>query len=202
MDSLIAKAMKKRIIDSSLNQLGTFGLRKFTMDRVAADLRISKRTLYQHFPGKEQLLEACLMEWLRRKRLLVRTGGNLIDELCTLYTGIRSLDLLRVGRCCRELRLCCVPVYQLFLEQLFDYAEACGAWAKRDAASGYLCRTVSPHTVSAVVSDFLIRLFGNDCDRLLHRSYPLSPEILVVFTRGLCTIKGRAYLDQRLKTCS
>lgn len=194
--------MKKRIVDSSLKLLGTFGLRKFTMDRVAADLRISKRTLYQHFPSKEQLLEACLTEWLRRKRLLVRTGGNLIDELCTLQAGIRSLDLRRVGRCCRELRQVCEPVYRLFLEQLFDYAEACGARAERDAEAGYLCRTVSSRTVRAVVSDFLIRLFGNDEERLLYRSDPFSPEILIVFTRGLCTIKGRAYLEQRLKTRS
>lgn len=194
--------MKRRIVNCSLVLLGTFGFRKFTMDRVAAELRISKRTLYIHFPSKEQLLEASLEEWLRRKRLLVRTGDNLIDEFCTLYAVIRSLDLPRVMRCCRELRHSCAPVYQLFLELIFDYAEACGIQAEHDAATGYLCRTVSSHTVRAVVSDFLIRLFGNDEARILLRGYPLSPEILVVFTRGLCTIKGRAYLDQRLKTLS
>lgn len=194
--------MKRRIIDCSLKELGTFGFRKFTMDRVAADLRISKRTLYMHFPSKEQLLEACLEEWLHRKQLLVWTDDNLIDELCTLYTGIRSLDLPVVMRCCRELRQCCFPVYRFFLERLFGYAEACGTCAERDAQAGYLCRTVSSHTVSAVVSDFLIRLFGNEEARVVLRGYPLLPEILVVFTRGLCTIKGRAYLDQRLKTLS
>ncbi len=192
--------MKRRIVNCSLEQIGTVGLRKFTMDIVAARLRISKRTLYMYFSSKDQLLEACLTEWLRRKGLLVWTGDNLIDEFCTLYSVIRSFDLLRIMRCCRELRQCCVPVYQLFLEQIFDYAEACGIQAEHDVATGYLCRTVSSHTVSAVVSDFLIRLFGNDEARILLRGCPLSPEILIVFTRGLCTIKGRAYLDQRLKT--
>jgi len=27
----------------------------------------------------------------------------------------------------------------------------------------------------------------------------LSPDIVVVFTRGICTIKGRNYLEQKIK---
>lgn len=194
--------MKERIVGCTLQLLGQVGLRRFTMDMVAAELRISKRTIYLYFASKDELLEACLEEWLRRNRLLVTTGGTLIDEFCTLYAGIRSVDLRRVVRCCRDLRQCCAPVYRAFLVRMFDYAEACGRRAEHDAEAGYFYRTVSRHTVCAVVSDFLVRLFGNDEERLLYRSYPFSPEILVVFTRGLCTIKGRAYLDQRLKTLS
>lgn len=192
--------MKDRIIGCTLALLGSGGVRNLKMDTIAAELRISKRTLYMHFTSKDQLLETCLKTWLDRKRLFMSTNGNLIDELCALYAGIRSVELRRVVRCCRELRQCSIPVYQIFLERLFDYADACGVWAERDAEAGYLCRNISRHTVSAVVSDFLIRLFGCSEERMLHRCYFLSPEILLVFTRGLCTIKGRAYLDQRLKT--
>ncbi|MCI7139680.1 TetR/AcrR family transcriptional regulator [Alistipes sp.] len=194
--------MKGRIIDCSLKVLAAFGFRKFTMDRVAADLQISKRTIYLHFSSKDELLETCLEEWLHRKRLLVRTGGNLIDDLCMLRAAIRTLDLPRIMRCCRELRQCSAPVHRFLLARLFDYAEACGAQAELDVNTGYLCRTVSQQTVCTVVSDLLIRLFCSDDVRPLLRGYSFSPDILVVFTRGLCTIKGRAYLDQRLKTLS
>ena len=192
--------MKERIINCTLNQIEVSGLQKLTMDTIASELHISKRTIYQHFQSKEQLLETCLKEWLLRNKLLVPTGGNLIDELCALYTGIQSIDLPQVVHRCSELRKYSAPVHLFFLEQLFDYADTCGVWAERDADTGYLRRNISRHTVSAVVSDFLIRLFGNSEDHLFYRSYLLSPEILIVFTRGLCTIKGRAYLDQRLKT--
>lgn len=68
-----------------------------------------------------------------------------------------------------------------------------------DAATGYLCRDVSQETISSVVSDFLTRFFfGNDLRPPVRRHTP-APELLLVFTRGLCTIKGRAYLDRRLK---
>lgn len=194
------QTMKNRIIDCSLEQLGASGLRKFTMESVASGLRISKRTLYQHFRSKDQLLEACLKEWLHRKRLFEQSGGMLLDELCVLYAGIRTIDLRRAGRFGLELRRCCLPVYRSFLDRLGDYAEACGRRAEQDIEAGYLCRTVSPGTVRAVVSDLLIRLFGNDSESRFYRNEPLLPEILVVFARGLCTIKGRAYLDRRLKT--
>lgn len=194
--------MKGRIVNCTLKQLGTVGLRKLTMDSIAGELHISKRTIYQHFSSKDQLLEACLMEWMRRNRLLVATGDNLIDEFCTLYLGFRRFNLLPVVRCCRELRQHFAPVYRFFLERLNDYADACGAWAERDAEAGYLCRAFSPQTVRSVVSDFLIRIFGSAEEEMQYRSYLLSPEILLVYIRGLCTIKGRALLDQRLKTLS
>lgn len=192
--------MKQRIIDCALGQIGEYGLRNLTMDAVAAEMHISKRTLYIHFASKDILLEACISEWLLRKRLLVTTGGNMIDELCALYDGIRSVDIPRVMRFCRDLRQCSIPAYRFFLGRLFDYADTCGTWAERDAQTGYLRRNVRRQTASAVVADFLVRLCGSGCEHMLVRSYMLSPEILIVFTRGLCTLKGCAYLDQRLKS--
>lgn len=194
--------MKERIIGCTLELLGQIGFRRFTMDMVASELRISKRTLYLYFTSKEQLLDTCLERWLLRKRLLVPTGGILIDDLCALYAGIRKVDLRRVMHCSRELRQCCLPVYRLFQERLFNYADACGMRAEQDAGTGYLCRDVTRDTVSAVVSDFLIRLFGSVEEHPLRRGSLSSPEILIVYMRGLCTIKGRAYLDRHLKTLS
>lgn len=192
--------MKERIIGCTLAQCRALGLRQLTMDAIASELRISKRTLYVHFPSKEQLLEACLKTWLAQNRLMVTTGGNLIDELCTLYGSLQRIDLPRTVRCCSELRECCLPVYECFLKQMCTYAEACGARVGEDAEAGYICHDVTARTVCAVLSDYLIRLFGNADARRVHREYLLSPDMLVVFARGLCTIKGRAYLERQLKS--
>lgn len=183
-----------------MNLLSAYGIGSFTMDRLASRLHTSKRTLYMHFQSKDQLLEECLNEWLRRKRIFACKGDNLIDSLCTLYAGIRAIDLQRAVCYCRELRQCSPSAYRFLLEQFFSYADKCSAMAERSADAGYLCRTVSPHTVAAVVSDMLVRIFDNEQASILHRSRLMSPEIIIVFTRGMCTIKGRAHLDRKLKT--
>ncbi|MDH3973917.1 MAG: TetR/AcrR family transcriptional regulator [Deltaproteobacteria bacterium] len=47
--------MRKRIIDTAKKRFFTYGYRKVTMDEIASDLGISKKTLYKHFAGKEEV---------------------------------------------------------------------------------------------------------------------------------------------------
>lgn len=103
--------MKERIINCSIELFGRYGIKGVTMGAIASELGISKRTLYEHFTCKKQLLEECMHSRLDQHRLFVLTGKSLIDELIALYTGMWELDLRRARRFCRELRKFYVPVY-------------------------------------------------------------------------------------------
>lgn len=59
-------AIRDRIIDTSLDLFALEGCRRITMDQIANDVHISKRTLYQHFASKEVLLDACLSIFLKK----------------------------------------------------------------------------------------------------------------------------------------
>lgn len=48
--------MKNRIIQEAREQYMKFGYGKVTMDEIALELGISKKTMYNHFEGKEALL--------------------------------------------------------------------------------------------------------------------------------------------------
>ena len=52
--------MKERIAESAFNQILKFGLRKFTIDDITADLGISKKTVYKYFDSKNQIIERVL----------------------------------------------------------------------------------------------------------------------------------------------
>jgi len=52
-------AQRDRILETGLEKFRKFGIRRVTMDEIARDLRISKKTLYRHFPDKESLVRAC-----------------------------------------------------------------------------------------------------------------------------------------------
>src|SRR4029078_13018781 len=55
---------RQRIIDAARTHFFSHGFRSVTMDDLAEELGISKKTLYTYFPGKFDLLEAVLADKL------------------------------------------------------------------------------------------------------------------------------------------
>src|SRR5207244_12326604 len=53
---------RQRIVDAARTHFFNHGFRSVTMDDLAKELGISKKTLYAHFPGKIALLEAVLAD--------------------------------------------------------------------------------------------------------------------------------------------
>ncbi|MBR1834383.1 MAG: TetR/AcrR family transcriptional regulator [Bacteroidales bacterium] len=53
---------RKKIVETAMQLFNSRGIRGVTMDDIAAALRISKRTLYETFANKEELLAECLMD--------------------------------------------------------------------------------------------------------------------------------------------
>ena len=53
---------RQRIVDAARSHFFSHGFRSVTMDDLANELGISKKTLYAHFPGKIDLLEAVLAD--------------------------------------------------------------------------------------------------------------------------------------------
>ena len=53
---------RQRIVDAARGHFFSHGFRRVTMDDLAFELGISKKTLYAYFPGKFDLLEAALAD--------------------------------------------------------------------------------------------------------------------------------------------
>jgi AcrR family transcriptional regulator len=58
-------SVRPRIVDAARAHFFSHGFRSVTMDDLAEELGISKKTLYAYFPGKFDLLEAVLADKLR-----------------------------------------------------------------------------------------------------------------------------------------
>src|SRR5204863_2266467 len=63
---------RQRIVDAARAHLFNHGFRSVTMDDLAEKLGISKKTLYAHFPGKFDLLEAVLADKLAGVEMTLR----------------------------------------------------------------------------------------------------------------------------------
>lgn len=75
---------KKDILEQALKLFMRFGVKSMTMDDVATQLRISKKTLYEHFSDKNDLVEQVVIGVCKHHRVTIEAicerGLNAIDE--------------------------------------------------------------------------------------------------------------------------
>jgi len=69
--------MKETILQKANEMYMSFGYKSVTMDDIAAELGISKKTIYQHYANKNELVEASTLYLFEK----ISTG---IDHICTL----------------------------------------------------------------------------------------------------------------------
>ena len=81
---MASEDVRRKIIDSATGQFIAHGCRRITMDDVAGELHISKRTLYEYFEKKEDLLMACFEQM----------KGKVGETICLFKTQCSSPILL------------------------------------------------------------------------------------------------------------
>jgi AcrR family transcriptional regulator len=80
--------LRHRIVETTRSLLrGGVRLRQVTMDRIASQLHISKKTIYQQFVMKESLLATLLAEHLGQTRAL----GRQVAQAATAEVGLAQL---------------------------------------------------------------------------------------------------------------
>jgi len=59
---------KKELLECAFSNFSKFGSKRFSMDELAHDLGISKKTIYKHFQSKEELVMESLQCFLQKVR--------------------------------------------------------------------------------------------------------------------------------------
>lgn len=54
--------MKEKIVDAAARQIIQYGLKKFTVEEIASELKISKKTIYQYFGSKDDIIREYFRE--------------------------------------------------------------------------------------------------------------------------------------------
>ena len=94
-------SVRQRIVDAARAHFFSHGFRSVTMDDLAAELAVSKKTIYAHFPGKFDLLEAVLADKFAGVEATLKkvTGAHAHDFPATLHDLLagtqRELDEIK-----------------------------------------------------------------------------------------------------------
>lgn len=98
MEEIKEDIVKKRIIETATKQFLEYGYKKVTMDEIADILGMSKKTLYQFFPSKYELLNAVADEKVTHinhyvNQIIESQDMNFIDKVHTIIKCVSNEHL-------------------------------------------------------------------------------------------------------------
>lgn len=195
---------RDRIAEAALRRFVRFGARAVTMDDIAGDLHMSKKTLYEHFRDKEALLAHCVQciisETQAQRRALLAEADNVIDGFVRVLRHV-TVQMQQVN-----------PLFFLDLEKHYP---AVRAEVKRSRDDVYVRETAALLEqgiregcfIEDVDVEVAVRLLFAQFDALSDPDlFPpnrfergdLVRHVLVGFVRGIATPYGRRLVDELL----
>lgn len=160
------QAREDAIIQTVNRLLAEKGFESMTVDEVAAEVGIAKASLYKHFPSKEDLAAAAMVQLMRRAQ----------DYLTALPQGATPLEKLRaVVRWTMELKLggqmpslpsqnstlrAALVGNKGYMDGLIEVSDTLGGWIEAAQAQGTLNTKLPAIAV-------LYTLYARACDPVL-----------------------------------
>lgn len=183
-----------------------YGIKSMTMDDIAQQLGMSKKTIYAHFPDKKSLLKALMSDFLNNHhREMVEAKAqseNAIDEMFrNAALGIQRMDRITPSFLF-DLRKYHGDIWSQF-EEFRATALYAGITANihRGMDEGLFRRDLDVDVVAHMHMEHLNLIV--DPGHFAELSKPMRTvmyTIMVTFTRGLATSDGMRVLDQLLET--
>jgi AcrR family transcriptional regulator len=191
------QALRDRILDTAIRLFIQHGVRSVKMDDVARELTISKRTLYEIYDNKEQVLFESIRKYrLRRRQELentVRESANVMDIILYIYREkIKEFQLVNplfysdLGRYPK--------IMESFQQDHQEQQQQFMAFMERGVSEGYFRKDLDYELIGRIFDALGRYMMENE----LYRSYSMKElfrNMIFVSLRGFCTKKGVDTLD-------
>ena len=192
--------LKERILDTAMHAFSTQGIRAVKMDDISQELGISKRTLYELYENKEDLLYAGVVKHRGRQEQetlrLASQGHNVMSILLRAYKN--KVENLKM-------------VTPQFYEDLEKYPRVMALLAEshrhnrtrmmqflhRGVDEGYFRKDVD----YVIVAELFDAIGHHIMTQQLYKHYTIEQlfrNLVFISLRGVCTQKGVKALDDSL----
>lgn len=193
--------LQLRIIEQATPMFLHYGIKAITMDMIAARLGISKRTLYENFKDKTELLLACLekAEADRDERLGIyyTQRKNVIELLLNVHE-----DILRFMRNASpayfiDMERYYPKVYNRYAHEKEMHKQAIVDLLREGIGEGMIRSDINIEVVAALLT-LQLELLKN-ADEIFQSKYTFTEifeTIFKSFIRGIATPEGVRYTDE------
>ena len=190
-------ALKEKILQTAMDEFRSKGIKAVKMDDIAAKLSISKRTLYELYANKEDLLlEGTKKSFEEKRRECQQQATENISVMDVLIQELRTkMDEFRITN---PLFYSDIEHYPRLLDFLRQEKNANHTllvqFLHRGEEEGYFCKGLD--------YDFIADLMDEQSSLIMsQKMYKNRPMSEVMFNalhmtvRGLCTAKGMEVID-------
>lgn len=192
--------LRKRILEVASHEFRSKGIKAVKMDDIANSLSISKRTLYEIYENKEQLLMETVKEECNKfdacMQAFSQGGNHHVIEVLTEFYRLQMKSLAVV-----------TPVYFVELEkypQILAWLTRNREERHRNAIQFFKVGIEEGYFRSNVNYELIIKGSSGMMDYImenrLYNSYSMQEilrNVVLLYIRGFCTLKGIEELDKR-----
>jgi len=198
--------MKEKILDKATDLFLNLGFKSVTMDDLAHELGISKKTIYAHFSNKTKLVEECT------KRLFCSISDG-IDHICSLHKNpieelyeIKRFALLHLKNEKTspqyQLQKYYPKIHESIKKKQFDVMQGCVVENLKKGIDMGIYR-------DNLNIDFVSRIYFSGVTSIKdHKLFPvtkfpivsLMDDYLEYHLRGIITPKGRQILNKLINS--
>jgi len=193
------------ILDQVSNLYHRYGIKSVTMDDVASHIGISKKTLYENFTDKEDLVrQVLLLEQDSRCNFLnaiERKKLNAIEELFEVYKMIRGM--YRDYNPSMEYDLqkyypdLCVRIKDFRRKRLYGSIHDNLLKGKKE---GFFRKELNAKTIARIQVFWSESFLNNDMFTFEEiTSFALFHEIFIYHLQGILSEKGRSFFEQNFE---
>lgn len=193
---------RENIIHHASKMFVEQGIKAVRMDDIAQELSVSKRTLYELFHDKEELIYQSLRHYFETDRERRITQITQIDNtLEVMVVNLRDMiDSASIaGRIRRNIKRFYPTVYKRLEEDVQSKSmDDLNRWVEGCIESGYFEKSVKVRYAVDVLHHSVHGMLVNTLDEERPSSELVSmmSYSLLVFIRGLCTIEGQRIIDE------
>jgi AcrR family transcriptional regulator len=188
--------MKSRILEKGAQLFFRYGVKSVTMDTIAADLGISKKTIYQHFPDKDSMVFEVVQNFIVQDSAkwdeLDRLYSNVIEKMFKSFEMTKDLLTQMNPRLLFEIQKYFPNAFLLFTE----HGEKCIhknliADFRKGAQFGYFRNDVDFELLARLRMAEVDLAFNPDFYPNNKLSlYETQIALMDIFMRGILTEKG------------
>lgn len=192
----------ERILEKALELFCAQGLSKVKMDDVSHAMGMSKRTLYEIFSTKEDLIYECFRFGLERSidslKKRVSHDSNVMDILME-YLRMRIEQIHNINPCVLDEIDQYPRIKEYIMETREEHSKNFNAFIRRGQDEGFFLKNLNV----GMINDFnhLVSETARAC-KIHHKYAPgeIFKCVIIMNIRGLCTQAGIARIDQILET--